>query len=458
MDGWLPITNIQFVRHGDFYDLHVPGSEHYLANGIYHHNSGKTRAGTVEVLRQPPGSTGAVVCPTYKMLKDTIIPTIRETAKDLLVSFNKSDMVMEFIHGITLLLRSSDDPESLRGPNLGFFWMDEPALQTHMTWKIMLGRIRRAPGRAWVTGTPAGRNWLYKVFVLDAGDDYELITASSHDNPWLPKHYLETLDGTYEGAFHKQEVSGEFVEWVEEPAYPGFQENRNCVDDLFSQYNEWLPLVLCCDFNHRIMSWPVCQIIDGQPRVLTEITKHKVLVPDMVVEFRKEFPDHRAGLWIYGDASGGSGSATAASAFDQIFDGLSTYPSDVVFMVPKSNPPVLDRIRAVNDVLRGTNGYLLTIDSKRCKVLKDDFEKVEMNKTGTNVEKIEDPNEEKSLLTHSSDAIGYWLNMEFPVGVTRRNPHEAEMGADGPRKKQKTPDMYIRKKKKTRNGGLLRGL
>lgn len=61
--------------------------------------SGKTRAGTVEVLRQPSGTTGAVVCPTYKMLKDTIIPTIKEVAGELLVNFNKSDMVMEFAHG-----------------------------------------------------------------------------------------------------------------------------------------------------------------------------------------------------------------------------------------------------------------------------------------------------------------------------------------------------------------------
>lgn len=420
--------------------------------------SGKTRAGTVEVLRQPRGSTGAVVCPTYKMLKDTIIPTIRETAKDLLVSFNKSDMVMEFVHDIKLLLRSSDDPESLRGPNLGFFWMDEPALQTHMTWKIMLGRIRRAPGRAWVTGTPAGRNWLYKVFVVEADEDYELITASSHDNPWLPEHYLKTLDSTYEGAFHKQEVSGEFVEWVEEPAYPGFREDRNCAENLRGQYNEWQPLVVCCDFNHRIMSWPICQIIDGQPRVLAEITKYGQQVPDVVREFRREFPNHRAGVWVYGDATGGQQTATADSAYDQIFDSLESYPSEVVFMVPRKNPPVLDRIRAVNDVLRGTNGYLLTVDDKYCPILKTDFEKVEMNKTGTNVEKIENPGEEKSLLTHSSDALGYWINMEFPVGMSRRAPGAGgESGKPPTKKRPLTPDRDIRNKK-TANTGLLLGL
>jgi len=417
--------------------------------------SGKTRAGTVEVLRQPPNTTGAVVCPTYPMLKDTIVPTIQETAKDLLVSFNKADMVMTFAHDIKLLLRSSDKPETLRGPNLGFFWMDEPAQQTHMTWKIMLGRLRRAPGRAWVTGTPAGRNWLYRVFVTEANENYELIHASSRDNPWLPPEYIEELDRSYEGQFHKQEVEGEFVEWIDQPAYPGFREARNCVEHLREQYNPHLPLIIACDFNRRIMSWPVAQVLDGNPAVITEITRHDAMVHQMVNDFRREFPDHRAGLHIYGDATGGGGTATADSAHDQLFAGLETYPSDITFLIPRSNPAALDRIRAVNDVLRGGNGYLLTIDADHCPILKTDFEKVEMNKTGTNVKKIENPDDEASYLTHSSDGLGYWINMEYPAGVPRQR---SESDEPRPRKKTIYPDTYSRPQPKPPNGGLLRGL
>ncbi len=34
---------MQYVRTDDYYDLHVPGEEHYLADGVWSHNTGKTR-------------------------------------------------------------------------------------------------------------------------------------------------------------------------------------------------------------------------------------------------------------------------------------------------------------------------------------------------------------------------------------------------------------------------------
>lgn len=39
------IKSICYERDDFYYDLHVPGAEHYLADGIYSHNTGKTRSG-----------------------------------------------------------------------------------------------------------------------------------------------------------------------------------------------------------------------------------------------------------------------------------------------------------------------------------------------------------------------------------------------------------------------------
>jgi hypothetical protein len=401
--------------------------------------AGKTRAGLIEVIRQP-ASWGVVVSPVYQMLKDTIIPTVEETCSEIISQINRSDMFVKFKNGTTMLMRSADEPDRLRGPNLGWFWLDEPAQMDELVWKIVLGRIRVDPGRGWVTGTPAGKNWLYKKFVVEsAGDpDFEMIHATSHENTFLPDYYLKELDKQYQGAFHQQEVRGLFVEWIDQPAYPSFSRHRNVVEHLMdSEFRMDLPIVVCCDFNHRLMCWPVGQVINGAPRVLTEIILEGEAqqVREMCNQLKKAFPHHGAGITFYGDASGGSESATSpSSAWTQIDEEFQNYPAEIRFMVPKKNPPEKSRLSAVNDALSGKNGFWsLQIDSA-CEVLTNDLERVEMNQTGSGVLKVHDKDDERALMTHASDALGYWIHMEWPTLDIRDRMLEAIKEANEQRK------------------------
>lgn len=80
------------------------------------------------------------------------------------------------------------------------------------TWDIMIGRLRERPGRAWLTTTPKGFNWIYDLFVVRQLTDYELVRSTSRQNPFLPADFVETLEGTYAGQFRRQEIEGEFVQ------------------------------------------------------------------------------------------------------------------------------------------------------------------------------------------------------------------------------------------------------
>jgi len=46
---WGTVQEISLERHDFFYDMHVPGEEHYLAHGLWNHNTGKTR-GVLELI------------------------------------------------------------------------------------------------------------------------------------------------------------------------------------------------------------------------------------------------------------------------------------------------------------------------------------------------------------------------------------------------------------------------
>lgn len=39
---WDTVQTVKYERTDEFYDLHVPGAEHYFAHGMWHHNTGKT--------------------------------------------------------------------------------------------------------------------------------------------------------------------------------------------------------------------------------------------------------------------------------------------------------------------------------------------------------------------------------------------------------------------------------
>lgn len=161
----------------------------------------------------PAQSTGMVVAPTYPMLRDATLRTFLELARrgGVLSDFNKAEMIATLIDGKRVLFRSADDPDRLRGPNLGWFYLDEAALMSAEAWPIMIGRLRERPGRAWATSTPRGFNWLHAVFVK-GGEDYDVIKSSTRDNVYLPTGFLQSLERSYDAEWLAQEVEGDWVD------------------------------------------------------------------------------------------------------------------------------------------------------------------------------------------------------------------------------------------------------
>ncbi|MGI9068033.1 MAG: phage terminase large subunit [Pyrinomonadaceae bacterium] len=176
--------------------------------------SGKTRAAVLEILRMPAGSTGMVVAPTFRMLHDSTLATFLELTRagGVLRQFNKTDMTAELCNGTKILFRSADEPDRLRGVNLGWFCIDEGALCTLETWLILLARLREAPGRAWICTTPRGFDWLYETFVKSESPDYEVVRSSTRANLFLPINFIERLQSQYTHQWQQQEIEGLFCE------------------------------------------------------------------------------------------------------------------------------------------------------------------------------------------------------------------------------------------------------
>jgi len=187
-------------------------SPHKFTSFIGGVGSGKTFAGAFKALMMPAGSMGMVLAPTYPMMKDATLKTFIDMTIGAVKDFNKSDYHLTLKNGSEIIFRSADNPDRLRGPNLGWFWIDEGAMMTEEVWDIMLGRLRLDPGLAWITTTPKGYNWVYRIFGPDRMKEYHSVRASTRDNVWLPGGYVQSLQDKYSTAFAKQEIEGEFCE------------------------------------------------------------------------------------------------------------------------------------------------------------------------------------------------------------------------------------------------------
>ncbi len=183
--------------------------------------SGKTFAGVVECLKMPAGSTGIVVAPNFRILKDATKAEFDKIARSfdmLKTSTRGADPWALLKNGTKVLFRSADRGDYQIGTNIDWFWIDEGAFCDKDIWMSMIARCRVGVQRGWITTTPRGFNWVYTKFVKNQKSQdkkkYETFYCSTEDNVGLPNtaEYVETLRENYSGLFARQQIGGEFID------------------------------------------------------------------------------------------------------------------------------------------------------------------------------------------------------------------------------------------------------
>jgi PBSX family phage terminase large subunit len=185
--------------------------------------SGKTYAGAVKVLQRlnEPGY-GMIAAPTFPMLRDSTRRSLIQALDSAGIQYdmNKSENSIK-VGQHEIICRSLDNPETLRGPNLQWAWIDEAALVSEMAWRIVKGRVREGDKQqAWITTTPKGRNWIWKEWVAEPDANHTIYKTRTTENKHLDPDFAASLD--YDGLFAEQELAGEFVAF-EGLVYPQFQ-------------------------------------------------------------------------------------------------------------------------------------------------------------------------------------------------------------------------------------------
>lgn len=357
-----------------------------------------------------------VVSPSYKIAKRTIIPALKTLLRGkqtLAPGFSFKHHVAD--HAFTvwyqgregiIWIASGDDPDSLKGPNIGSALIDEPFIQDEDVLDQILARVRSPIAKKLeigLTGTPESLNWGYDICEGDRKDDYdiEVVHANTRANRALHESYADRLEKGYSDLAAQAYVDGQFVSLTKGTVYYGFSdENIIYYDDPGGE------LFVGMDFNVNPMAAVVFWVHGNHMHVMNEIELPNADTEYMCSYLKDIYVDKDSNgcriTKVYPDATGSNRSTKSPGGKSDFY-----YIKNAGFSIdaPPGNPLIRDRENAVNGKFKPRDGADVTLTiSPHCKKLISYLRKYTH----------ENKNKQKEM-SHLLDSFGYPVHRLFPI-------------------------------------------
>lgn len=270
-----------------------------------------------------------------------------------------------------------------------------------------------------------------------------VITTSAWDNQHLPDDYVQTQKAFMDEKTYNIFIEGSIENIRDGFVYKGFGEENVYKDNEPISFEK--DLIWTLDFNFEPQCSMICQEEETSNgfciKVLDEIVMWNAL-PEHAAEQFCAHPEVQAwkqagrAVLIYGDPAGlfGTGDNLCASFYQIIYDVLTRNGFDARVLMRKPEKgsyikepvkiPVAGRVDAVNSMLRSQQDppqIRLKINPQCLNLLKS-FRELTWSDDGKNIDKLCDKRAKRStdkdkdhLMTHPTDALGYYVYKRFPV-------------------------------------------
>jgi hypothetical protein len=272
-------------------------------------------------------------------------------------------------------------------------------------------------------------NWI-KTIVYDRFKDGTLpdswlyIPSKITDNPHLPQNYIDNLKNMprykyevlVEGNWDIQmKVGGEF--------YKCFELDKHVAE---CKYNPQLPLHISFDENvNPYLPLGIFQIIGKKIYCIGEIAGVTPLntIKDVCNEFKRKYPVHTHGLFIYGDATSQKSDVKLERGhnfFRLIQEEMSSYRPSL--RVSASNPSVAMRGNFINTVLESNFDGIEIVINIACKKMINDFVLTKEAADGTKNKEMETNSLTKvryQKTGHFTDLFDYFICFAFMDSFAR---------------------------------------
>lgn len=355
-----------------------------------------------------------------------------------------ADQILKLKNGSIMGFKSCDSGRiKFQGADKDWVHYDEEppkSIYEETVIRVSAGRKLRIFGTCTILppeGMLGGVSWLYTDLIQSwqtgARKDVGIFGASIYDNPHLDPMEIKRLEGIYPPASVQQRIrlGGEWLPGLSGArAYPPFDRRIHVRPQ--GPPIPRRPLCWFWDFNVAPMVTGVGQRDGRLFRIYRELILEEGNIQEMCEMFRSAYPYHSAEILLYGDATGkGRNAQTGQSDYYTVLNGMRGYPAPLRMRVPESNPPVPDRINAVNRVLRDEYGASSIEIDPSCVEMIADLEQVLRGDRG-GIKKTRNSHDPYYRRTHSTDGLGYWISWDCPITV-------GEMGLARPKVQIKTP-------------------
>ena len=198
----------------------------------------------------------------------------------------------------------------------------------------------------------------------------------------------------YDPRFAAQEIEGKFVLLTSGQVYHQFNRNVHMKN---IQPSPDLGYQICFDFNRSPFSVIICQTAKSK-KLNTDVVfaVDEVVVNDCgttemcqeIIRRLEKFGDKKGNISIYGDASGRHrDTRNNLNDYDIIEREFAKYGNRLKREWGTRNPPVVQRVNAMNAMLRNAKGEVRFYISENCTNLRKDFERVVWKEGTGDIEK-----------------------------------------------------------------------
>lgn len=327
---------------------------------------------------------------------------------------NETNLEMYFKSGAILEVLGADDPDSLRGEGVAGAVLDEYADMKAETWpEAVRPSLADTGGWALFIGTPKSYNHFYDLWRRGHDPEHPIWKSwqfRSVDNPLMDPAEVEEARRTTDPRTFRQEWEASF-EAMAGRAYYAFDRAQDVAP---VEIERGLPVSISFDFNLNPATVVIGQAAREECRIWREVWITGAGGEATRASAMRAKEMLREAGWagtprIYGDPAGKAGKTTGPSdhaVIREVFPGAT-------WCIPSAAPHVRDRVAAMNTRCQTMDGKRHMRIDPHCTRLIADLEQVIFKDNG-DLDKTSNP-----LLTHISDAAGYWVHAVWPLQKPR---------------------------------------